>query len=655
MLDGLVSQLHTLALSGALGETVTFFGKSFAWLSDLFTKDSVAHAVLILGLVIALGVAIGRIKVFGISLGIAGVLFAGLAFGHFGMGINHHVLEFVREFGLILFVYTIGLQVGPGFLASLRKAGLRLNMMAASIVLLGAGIAVAMILGTQHLPERYRITVPIGVGILSGGVTNTPSLGAANAAIRDIEDIRAKAAAATPTPHAATAPATEPATEPALAAATEPATEPATLPATAPAALANAAKPDAHDAHPAATPQTSGSATTTRAYAIAYPFGIMGIIFTMLLIRGIFRVDPAREYALFTQLQGHGAGLETINLEVTNPNLDALQLQQIPILNQGGVVVSRVLKGDKAIVAQPDTTIRKGDVLHVVGPKAKFDDLKLVIGTPSKVDVKAIPSHINSRRMIVTNTAAFGKTVEELGLQEKYDVTITRTSRAEIEIPFNPNWRFQFADVVLVVGSEESLKAVEHELGNSVKKLEHPHMIPIFVGIALGVILGSWPVPLPGLPAPVKLGLAGGPLLVAIILSRIGQIGGMSWYMPRSANLTMREFGIVLFLACVGLYAGGGFVQTIVDGPGLYWMGMAALITAVPLLTVGLIGRIMMKLNYVQLCGVLSGSMTDPPALAFANTMVGNESPSIAYATVYPLTMLLRVVTAQAIVLTLFR
>ena len=560
------------------------------WLIDLFTAThGVAHTVLILALVAASGLALGTLRIFGISLGVAGVLFTGLAFGHFGMKIEGEVMEFVREFGLILFVYTIGIQVGPGFFASLRRQGLPLNLMAASIVVLGAIIALVLCF---IFPTVFPL--PTAVGAFSGATTNTPSLGASQQALAQL--------------------------------------------------LVNNPQKDQLIKLPGL------------AYAVAYPFGIIGIILNMLLIRSIFKISLTQEQAMIVQLQQQSSQkLLTRNLEVKNPNLDGVQLDQVPTLGSSGAVVSRILKGGKPQMANPDTVLHMGDVLLAVGPQPALDGLELIIGKETHVDVRTLPSNIVSRRILVTRSMALGKSIHDLEIRSRFGVTVTRVSRAEIELPITPGTRLQFGDNLIVVGEEAAIRQVSKELGDSPKKLSHPQVIPIFVGIALGVILGSLPLKFEGMPAPVKLGLAGGPLLVAILLSWLGNVGPLVWYMPISANFVLRELGITLFLAAVGLRAGDQFVSTLVNGNGLYWVLFAAIITFVPLMVVGLFARMVMKLNYMTICGLLSGSMTDPPALAFAGQMTHSDAPSISYATVYPLVMFLRVVLAQAMVLFFFR
>jgi putative transport protein len=545
---------------------------------SLFKPQSVALTVLILSVVAACGLALGSIRVFGLHLGIGGVLFAGLIFGRWlGHGaFNVDILEFDRDFGLILFVYTIGVQVGPGFLASLRKQGLPLNLAAAAIVLLG-------VLLTILVSKVGHIEMANAVGLFAGGTTNTPSLAAAQQALND-------------------------------------------------------------------TRGGSSAAGTVAAYAIAYPFGIIGIILAMVLIRAIFRIDVKAEGDALMADHDAAPVLSTRNLELTNPNLNGLTLRRIPGIG-GDVFVSRVLHQDKLTVAGGDSLVHLGDVLLAVGPQAKLDEVQLIVGRPSTVDLTALPSNIAARRIVVTKSSALGKTVAQLNVQQLYGVAITRIRRGEVELPPGPQVTLQFGDTLMAVGEESAIKQVAAELGDSLSRLNHPQVIPIFLGIALGVILGSIPFRVPGMPAAVKLGLAGGPLIVAIVLSRLGHIGPLVWHLPLSASYALREVGIVLFLSSIGIKSGGEFFQTLTHGPGMYWMACGAMITAVPLLSVALFARVVMRMNYMTLCGLLAGSMTDPPALQFAGSVTQSEAPSIAYAAVYPLVMLLRVLAAQILVL----
>ena len=553
-------------------------------LTQLFSGASVAHALLIISLVAACGLTLGSLRLCGINLGIAGVLFAGLLFGHYGVTINPQVMEFAREFGLILFVYSIGLQVGPGFIASLRREGLPLNLMAASVVVLGVAITIVV-----H--RVGHLDMLAAVGLYAGGTTNTPSLAAAQQALQDVTGIAGDAA---------------------------------TLP--------------------------------SLGYAVAYPFGIIGTILTMLLIRALFRIRPAQEAEAFAQLaQGRTPPLVTKNLTVENVNLRNLPVGQIPGLSASGVVISRVLHEGRLQVAQPELRLHLGDVVLAVGTAEALDALRIVVGKESSVDLKRLPSAITSRRVIVTQRRVLGRSIGEVDLTGRYGVTATRVSRADIEFSATPGLRLQFGDTLILVGEDGAIAQAARALGNSLKQLRAPQLVPVFLGIALGVVLGSWPLHIPGIPAPVRLGLAGGPLVMAMLLSRIGRIGPLVWYMPISANVILREVGIVLFLSCVGLRAGDQFVQVLVHGSGWWWMGASALITLVPLVCVGLVARAVYRLNYVSLCGLLAGSMTDPPALAFAGSATHSDAPSVSYATVYPLVMLLRVVSAQALVLLFVR
>lgn len=556
--------------------------------------ESPGLTVFLLALIAAGGLALGSVRVRGISLGIGGVLFAGLAFGYlFGPlrydgkpAANPHVLEFAREFGLILFVYTIGVQVGPGFLSSLRRHGLPLNLMAASIILLG-------VLVTILVHKVAGVELPVAVGLFSGGTTNTPSLAAAQEAMKSI--------------------------------------------------------PSLADAKALAEAQGN----TSTGYAIGYPFGIIGIIISMILLRVVFRVKLSAEAEELKRQQESAVPLTTMNIEVRNPNLDGMPIGRVPAV--GSVVISRVMHQSKLQVARPETVLSLGDVLLAVGRRDELDELRVIVGAESKMDLAAVPSAITTRRILVTKSDALGKPIDELNLVGRFGVTITRVRRGEVELTPSPAVHLHFGDQLLAVGEEAAIKQASQELGDSLRQLNHPQIIPIFVGLALGVILGSLPLKLGSMTAPVKLGLAGGPLVVAIILSRLGNFGPLVWYLPTSANFILRELGIVLFLSCVGYSSGGRFVESLRNGSGVVWLGYGALITLVPLLVVGVFARVVMKQNYMSLCGLLAGSMTDPPALAFAGTITQSDSPSIAYAMVYPTVMLLRVIAAQIMVLGFMR
>jgi putative transport protein len=553
------------------------------WFTQLFTNDSVARTVVLLGIAGAAGSALGKIRIFGVSLGVAGVLFAGLFLGYLKLTIDAHVLEFVREFGLILFVYTLGLQIGPGFFGSLRARGLVLNAFASAVVLLGVAVTAAWI-------AFGFVELPAGVGLLSGATTNTPSLAAAQEALRQV-------------------------------------------------------------GAPASAPVIQGLA-----YAVAYPFGIIGIILTMLLVRTVFRVDVTAEVAAAESSQASTAPKPaTRNFEVRNANLVGRALGKVPGLASSGVVVSRMSRDGQVSVARPDTVLRLGDILHAVGPEEGLDELRVVVGAEAGVDLKSLPGPVTNSRLIVTHSDVFGKQLADVTVFAEHNVVVTRVTRNGIEFSATPGFRLQFGDVLMVVGESPQIEAVAQAVGNSNKALNTPQPIPFFVGIALGVIVGSIPLAIPGLPAAVKLGLAGGPLLVAILLSRAANTGPLVWHMPTNANHMLREVGITLFLAAVGLRSGEKFVEVLLGADGLRWLMYGAAVTAVPLVIVGLVARFWKKLNYAELCGLLAGSMTDPPALAFAQQTTASDAPAVAYATVYPLVMLLRVFSAQLVVFLLYR
>ena len=546
--------------------------------------SEIALAICILSLVAIVGLWIGNWRVYGVGLGIGGVLFGGIAVGHFakqyGLVVNLHTLEFIREFGLILFVYTIGIQVGPGFFASLRTSGLKLNAFAALLVILGCIVAVI-------LHKVWGIPLPVILGTYSGAVTNTPSLGAGQLMLTEL----------------------------------------------------------GADAN-----------VMTLSYAVAYPFGICGILLSMWLIRFVFRINVDSEARLYQQQSGLGHGnLQTMNVEVRNSNLNGLMLQEIPDLEEGEVVCSRLKRGDELMVPKPDTVVQLGDLLHLVGDKKSLRKVRLVIGEEVAASLSTQGTELRVERVVVTNEKVLGKTLGDLELKSKFDVVVSRLNRAGIELVPGSASSLQFGDILNLVGRPESIESVAGLVGNAQHKLQQVQMLPVFLGIGLGVIVGSIPFYIPGFSAALKLGLAGGPLVVALVLSRIGSIGKLYWFMPPSANLALREVGIVLFLSVVGLKSGGEFVSTLVDGDGLLWMACGAVITLLPLLVVGLLARIFGKMNYLSLCGLLAGSMTDPPALAFANAMhPTSDAAALSYATVYPMVMFLRIISPQLLVILLW-
>ncbi|MBE8596067.1 putative transporter [Xenorhabdus sp. BG5] len=543
--------------------------------------SDIALTMSLLALSAVLGLWIGNWRIRGIGLGIGGVLFGGIIVGHFAqmysLSLSHDMLHFIQEFGLILFVYTIGIQVGPGFFSSLRVSGLKLNGFAVLIVIIG-GLVAAII----H--KLFDVPLPIILGIFSGAVTNTPSLGAGQQILADLGS------------------------------------------------------------------DLSLVSQMGMGYAMAYPMGICGILLVMWLVRLFFRIRIEQEANSFDNQNNQGRELlQTMNIAVRNPNLNGLMIQDIPLLNNNDAVVcSRLKRQDLLMVPQPTTVIQSEDLLYLVGQREALNQVRLVIGEEVAVSLFTASDIFQSVRVVVTNDEVLSQRLGALNLKQKYDVVVTRLNRAGIELVASNNASLQFGDILNIVGRSEAVEAVTKLLGNSQQKLQQVQMLPVFIGIGLGVLLGSIPLFIPGFPAALRLGLAGGPLVIALILGRIGTIGKLYWFMPPSANLALRELGIVMFLAVVGLKSGGNFINTLVHGEGLAWIGYGALITIVPLLVVSLLARVVIKMNYLSLCGVLAGAMTDPPALAFANGIHSTSgAAALSYATVYPLAMFLRIMSPQ--------
>lgn len=553
------------------------------WLNELFWGEGVAHTVLLFAAVIALGISLGKIKIFGVSLGITFVLFVGILLGHFGFKVNHDILHFMKEFGLILFVYSVGLQVGPGFFASFKKGGITLNMLAAGIVLLGVTTAIIL---------HYVTGIPMQtmVGILSGAVTNTPGLGAAQQAYADMNG-------------------------------------------------------------------GAGDSTIAMGYAVAYPLAVVGIILSIMLMRYIFRVNLDKEVEDLNKHSGNGKEkIDLVSLEVTNQCICGKNINDIHLLINRKFIISRVLHKDNndIEVASSKTVLQQGDKIFVATTPENKESVVAFLGTPiemSQEEWDSLDKHLVSRRILITKSSVNGRSIRQLNLRKTSGVNITRVNRSGVDLIADSNLELQVGDRVTVVGDETAIKGVEKMLGNQMKRLNEPNLIPIFIGIFLGVLLGSIPFHFPGIPQPVKLGLAGGPLIIAILISIFGPKYHLVTYTTMSANLMLREIGICLFLACVGLGAGENFVDTIVNQGGFNWIGLGVIITVVPLLIIGTLARVVFKVNYFTLMGLMSGSMTDPPALAFSNATSGNDAPSVGYATVYPLTMFLRVLTAQLLIL----
>jgi putative transport protein len=540
-----------------------------------------AEPILVISLTAILGLLIGSIRIRGIKLGVAGMLFSGLLLGHFGLTLEPHLMSFLKEFGLALFVFTVGLQLGPGFFNSLKKDGLRLNALAVLIVLSGAALV--------FVGGHYVLGWQAGelAGIFSGATTNTPSLGAAQQAMGGAGNAEAAARA-------------------------------------------------------------------SMAYAVAYPFGVLGIILVIILIRVLFRIDPQRELnELKAQLAQGTREPQRASLQVENPNLEGVAVRNIPGLGEDGVVVSRIRRRDEEAVglANADTVLHVGDVILAVGSPEQLERAALSIGRRVDEDLRKAPGKVTAKRVIVTHKDMIGKTIAATRISERFGVTVSRVSRQDMILTAMPDVKLQFGDMLNLVGEEAAIEQAANALGNSVHQLNETSFASIFIGITVGILFGLYPWNLPGMPVPLRLGLAGGPLIIAILMGRLGRIGPLVIHMPINANTAFRELGIIFFLACVGLGAGGRFVETAFSATGLKWMAMGAVITTVPLLIAGVIGRKLMKVNYLTLSGVLAGSMTDPPALAFSTKLTNSDYPSLAYANVYPLTMLLRILVAQLAVL----
>ncbi|MDR1681584.1 MAG: putative transporter [Prevotellaceae bacterium] len=551
------------------------------WINSLLWGDGIAHTVLLLAFVIAAGIRLGKIKIGGVSLGITFVLFVGIAMSHFGFRVNHEVLHFVKEFGLILFVYAVGLQVGPGFFSSFKKGGITLNLLAAGIVVFGVLITILIHFITD-------VPMPTMVGILSGAVTNTPGLGAAQ------------------------------------------------------------------DAY-AGAGNTDGDPSIALGYAVAYPLGVVGIIFSITVIRYIFRVNMASENErIEAEDAAKREAVKLLSLEVQNPALYNKDIKTIIGLINRELVISRVRRPDGRIdIASPHSVLCEHDKVLVITAPKDYEAITAFIGREidmSSEQWNTRDADLLSRRILVTRPEINGKSLAQLHLRNRFGVNITRVNRSGIDLIARPGLALQVGDRVMVVGHREAIAGVEKELGNQLKRLNDPNLIPLFIGIFLGVLLGSIPFAFPGIPQPIKLGLAGGPLIVAILVSVFGPKFKLVTYATMSANLMLREIGICLFLACVGLEAGERFVSTLVDGGGMLWVALGVIITVVPLLTFGIIGKGLCKLNYFSLMGLLAGSTTDPPALAYSTATAGNDTPSVCYASVYPLTMFLRIMCAQLLI-----
>lgn len=551
------------------------------WIEELFTGTSIAHTAFLYALVIAAGVLLGRVKIFGVSLGVTFVLFVGILIGHFGLTIDAPILNFMKEFGLILFVFSIGLQVGPGFFSSFKHEGIRLNFLAMAIIALNIIVTLAIYFFDGS------IEMPMLVGILSGAVTNTPGLGAAEQALSQLYQ----------------------------------------------------------DGIITEVPKIA------LGYAVAYPLGVIGIILAMILVRLVFRVKYADET---TKIEKENADSllipHVVTYKVENKLIVGRTLSDLGLMINRNFVVSRIKRNDEIIIPNSEVTIAENDLLLTVLSEPDEEALSAFIGPKIEMDWKAIPAPVVSRRILVSKEEFNGRKIGSLRLRMGYRLNVTRVNRAGVDLLASPNLSLQVGDRLTVVGKIEDIERLAERLGNSMQRLNQPNIFTIFIGILLGIVFGSIPFAIPGMPVPLKLGLAGGPLIIAILIGRYGYKMGLTTYTSTSANLMLREVGICMFLASVGIGAGGEFVATVKSG-GLMWILWGFLITFIPLLIVGFFGRGYYKLNYYTLSGLMAGSYTDPPALAYSNKVANNDAPAVAYSTVYPLSMFLRVLTAQILVL----
>ena len=560
-----------------------------SWLTELITDNgSIAHAIFLYSLVIAFGVILGKIKIFGVSLGVTFVLFVGILMGHLQLSVDPQILQFVREFGLILFIFSIGLQVGPGFFSSFKRGGLVLNGLATLIIALNIVVAIAIYFGFGN------IDITSLVGVLSGAVTNTPGLGAAQQTLSEVQG---------------------------------------------------------------ATPATAEAIKSmSMGYAAAYPLGVVGIILSMILVKVVFRVNLDKEQQKLTeeneqsQLKPH-----VVTLKVTNNLINNITVDRLHVIIDRNFVVSRIKKAnnDEVIIPKLESVIEKDDLLLLVISAQDEEIYESIIGPRVEMEWETTSGPVVSRRILITKSEYSGRKIGSLRLRMGYKLNATRVNRAGVDLLANPNLELQIGDRITVVGNLDDINRLAEKMGNSVKRLNQPNMFTMFIGILIGVIVGSIPIAFPGMSVPMKLGLVGGPLVVAILISCFGYKVKLVTYTSSAASLMLREIGICLFLASVGIAAGADFAETVFNSTGLQWVLYGFIITFFPLLIVGIIARGKYKLNYFSILGLLSGSYTDPPALAYSNKTANNDAPAVAYSTVYPLTMFLRVITAQILILAL--
>ena len=557
-------------------------------MNELIFGTGIAHTILLFALVIATGIYLGRFKFKSISIGSTWILFVGILLSHFGFRGDPHILAFMKDFGLILFVFSIGLQVGPGFFHTFRKGGVTLNLLAVTMVVLAVVVTVVLHFVTG---EDLRIMT----GVMSGAVTNTPGLGAAQQTLSD-----------------------------------------------------------AMTAEGVAQQQiTAASSSLASAYAVAYPIGVLGVIMLLILFKAVFKVDLEKEKQALDDESASGNNAIRASYEVCNPAIFGMTVGALIKEDGGRFVISRIDKGGEIQTPGPSTLLEEGDKVLVITSQTHEEPVKILFGKEVSIPFSDWISHESSlvaRKITITKSSMTGKSLRTLNVRSVYGVTVTRVIRAGVELVAGPNLYLQMGDILLVVGSEENIDKVARLFGNKASRLSHPNLVPIFFGIVLGIIFGSIPIRFPGVPQPVKLGLAGGPLIVAILLGYFGPKLKITTYTTASANMMLREIGISFFLAAVGLGAGENFISSIVNG-GYWWILYGALITIIPIVCVCLIARLVFKLNFYQICGLVTGSTTNPPVLAFAQDAYGTDYTSVNYATVYPLSMFMRVLAAQLLIL----
>ena len=557
-------------------------------MSELIFGTGIAHTILLFALVIAIGIYLGRFKFKSVSIGSTWILFIGILFSHFGLRGDPHILAFMKDFGLILFVFSIGLQVGPGFFHTFKKGGLTMNMLALTMVILAVVLTYVI-----HLVSGEDLRIMTGV--MSGAVTNTPGLGAAQQTLSD--------------------------------------------------AMTAAGAPQYQ--------VSSATSSIASAYAVAYPVGVLGVILLLILFKSVFKIDLEKEKAELENDDSSGGNAVRASYEVCNPALFGMKVGELIKDDGERFVISRISKGGKIATPGPATVLEKGDKVLAITSQAHEEAVKILFGKEISMPFSewtASDSAPVARKITITKSSLTGKNLRSLNVRSVYGVTVTRVIRAGVELVANPNLYLQMGDILLVVGSEEGIDKVARLFGNKASRLSHPNLVPIFFGIVLGILFGSIPIRFPGVPQPVKLGLAGGPLIVAILLGYFGPKLKITTYTTASANMMLREIGISFFLAAVGLGAGENFISSIVNG-GYWWILYGALITIVPIVCVFLLGRLVFKLNFYQLCGLIAGSTTNPPVLAFSQEAYGTDYTSVNYATVYPLSMFMRVLAAQLIIL----